>query len=191
PRVAPGLSLPVPVASFAFSGEGSDPAFALHPMLAGPALTRERYLALEEPARDRCAHAVGRFLAELHATDLTLPRACGIPEIDYRVRYQALRERARTALSDAYSREIDPWLEQVIGEFPATAVAAPDRSVLLHGDLSPDHVLYDSTRAEVTGIIDFGDLAIGDPAWDLVYVCEDYGLDFLKRLLAVYPAKDL
>jgi aminoglycoside 2''-phosphotransferase len=35
---------------------------------------------------------------------------------------------------------------------------------LLHGDLSPDHILDDATADRLTGIIDFGDACLGDPA---------------------------
>lgn len=38
--------------------------------------------------------------------------------------------------------------------------------VLIHGDLSPDHILFDREKGVVTGIIDFGDMHIGDPAYD-------------------------
>ena len=40
-------------------------------------------------------------------------------------------------------------------------------TVLIHGDFSSEHVLLDLAEKKVTGIIDFGDAAIGDPAYDL------------------------
>lgn len=39
--------------------------------------------------------------------------------------------------------------------------------VLLHADLSEDHILLDLKSRQVVGIIDFGDVAIGDPAYDV------------------------
>jgi aminoglycoside 2''-phosphotransferase len=47
-----------------------------------------------------------------------------------------------------------------------------------------------SASRTVSGIIDFGDLAIGDPAWDFVYIYEDYGLDFLRRALHAYEPSE-
>jgi aminoglycoside 2''-phosphotransferase len=38
--------------------------------------------------------------------------------------------------------------------------------VLLHGDLSPEHILVDLERTAITGVIDFGDAVVGDPAGD-------------------------
>jgi hypothetical protein len=33
-------------------------------------------------------------------------------------------------------------------------------------------------------------MMIGDPAWDLIFIYEDYGLDFLARLLHTYGGDD-
>ena len=60
---------------------------------------------------------------------------------------------------------------------------ASSEAVLLHGDLSPDHVLFDRSHQRQSGVIDFSDLTIGDPAWDLLYLYADYGVDFVRRLL--------
>ena len=46
-----------------------------------------------------------------------------------------------------------------------------------------------------TAIIDFSDLMIGDPAWDFVYLYEDYGEEFLSTAIHAYrpaePARQL
>jgi aminoglycoside 2''-phosphotransferase len=57
---------------------------------------------------------------------------------------------------------------------------------VLHGDLSPDHFLADTEQARLTGVIDWGDARIGDPAWDLVYIYEDYGPRTLNAFLDHY-----
>ena len=39
---------------------------------------------------------------------------------------------------------------------------------------------------QLTGIIDFGDLAIGSPARDFIYIYEDFGPDLLSAVLDRY-----
>jgi aminoglycoside phosphotransferase (APT) family kinase protein len=39
--------------------------------------------------------------------------------------------------------------------------------VLIHGDFAVEHVLVDTETGRVTGIIDFGDCGLGDPAYDV------------------------
>ncbi|GAA4920631.1 Ser/Thr protein kinase RdoA (MazF antagonist) [Stackebrandtia albiflava] len=54
-----------------------------------------------------------------------------------------------------------------LAELTARAMAAPQApGRLLHGDLSPDHLLFHDGR--VAAVIDFGLARTGDPVWDLV-----------------------
>ena len=57
--------------------------------------------------------------------------------------------------------------------------------MLLHGDFSPDHVLFDRRAEKITGIIDFGDVRIGDPTYDFQWR-EDFGETFWHELLTRY-----
>jgi len=41
------------------------------------------------------------------------------------------------------------------------------RAVATHRDLGPDHILWDSRAGRPTGVIDWEDLCLGDPAFDL------------------------
>lgn len=55
---------------------------------------------------------------------------------------------------------------------------------LIHGDLSPDHFLTDPHLTSLTGIIDFGDAAVSDPVYDYVYLLEDCGEPFTRKVMA-------
>jgi aminoglycoside 2''-phosphotransferase len=78
------------------------------------------------------------------------------------------------------------FIERMIESYLKSDDATSFRPTLLHGDLSPDHVLFDLKAESVTAIIDFGDAVIGDRAWDFLFIYEDYGLDFLSRVLTTY-----
>ena len=54
---------------------------------------------------------------------------------------------------------------------------------LLHGDLSCDHLLFDPQKEQLTGIIDFGDLQIGDPDLDYIYIYEECGEAFTREVM--------
>ncbi len=53
-----------------------------------------------------------------------------------------------------------------------------------HNDLGCEHVLVDSQQGEVTGVIDWSDAAIVDPAKDLGLVLRDLGPDALDVALS-------
>lgn len=57
------------------------------------------------------------------------------------------------------------------------------KPVLLHGDLTPAHLLTDALSCRITGVIDFGDCAIGDPVHD---IWEELIPDFLADDNTIY-----
>ena len=44
----------------------------------------------------------------------------------------------------------------------------PQQTTLVHDDLGAEHILVDAARSSLTGIIDWGDMALHDPAWDFI-----------------------
>jgi aminoglycoside 2''-phosphotransferase len=64
-----------------------------------------------------------------------------------------------------------------------------DRTVaLLHADIKPAHLLVDGGR--VSGLIDWGDVCLGDPDFDLAVIAMFFGQGFLERLLAHLADRD-
>jgi aminoglycoside phosphotransferase (APT) family kinase protein len=60
----------------------------------------------------------------------------------------------------------------------AAVPPSADRT-LIHGDLGAEHVFVDAGR--ITGVIDWGDAAIGDPAVDHGRLMRDLGVDLGQR----------
>jgi len=167
---------------------GPECALMRYPLLPGPALTRERYLRLSEADRELCAGQVAGFLAQMHAIDVSVADGCCVEVADYSAKYEGLLVRAHEHLFEKLARPEQAFVERAIAGYLKSQARCAFKPSLLHGDLSPDHVLYDERSPRVTAIIDFGDMVIGDPAWDLVFIYEDYGLDFFARLLRRYSA---
>ena len=106
---------------------------------------------------------VGRFLSQLGAADA--------PSLRRREGPQAHElEEASTVLS--------PALRRFCGGLLSAYEAPP--SVLIHGDLRPQHLLVKEGR--LSGVLDFGDAAIGDPAWELLPLRHEYGDACARRL---------
>jgi aminoglycoside phosphotransferase (APT) family kinase protein len=85
----------------------------------------------------------------------------------------ALRERVPTAVK---------WIESA-PSVPA-AYAGPPR--LLHNDMSPDHIRVARTGLGVIGILDWSDMAGGDPARDFATLYSWGGGEVLKNMLPAY-----
>jgi aminoglycoside 2''-phosphotransferase len=97
------------------------------------------------------------------------------------------------SLDDRPCEFVRPWLaeEERWSVHARNALARVDRvspSVrVLHNDLHGENILADPQTHEVTAVIDFGDVAYGDPCIDLNYLCE---LDpqSAERIAARYEA---
>jgi hypothetical protein len=58
-----------------------------------------------------------------------------------------------------------------------------------HNDFWHKHIYHDPQRGSITGIIDWGDICITDPAWDF-YGVWAYGERFVDSILSHYEHDD-
>jgi aminoglycoside phosphotransferase (APT) family kinase protein len=116
---------------------------------------------------DTLAKQLGEFLAALHEVPLADAERAGVRsdvETTLAARLEelvALRPQIDARLPDELRRDVDEWFARGV---IATEFAGP--LVLVHNDLLAEHVLVDPQRKCVIGIIDWGDVGTGDPAFD-------------------------
>lgn len=175
PVLAPLLPLAIPTPSYVGVDEHVEdpwPFFGAR-LLPGHELALS---GLPDVARASLAGALGAFLRELHAaTTLTAAQAATsepLPDDPMhrawpRARISDTRHLLETLASDG-AWNTDVRVQRLLEE--ATELEAPNAaSVLVHGDLHIRHLLVQLTggAARATGVIDWGDLCLGDPAVDL------------------------
>jgi aminoglycoside phosphotransferase (APT) family kinase protein len=166
PRLAPLLPVPVPAPELV--GEPSElfprPFFGAL-LLPGDELGDAE---LSDDARDGLGARLGAFLRALHAPgvreqadpDRRLPLDPN-GRADMAVRVPRTRERlaALADLTRAESRAAERILREAERLPPSSAHA------VVHGDFHVRHVLVEDGR--VSGVIDWGDVCVGDPSIDL------------------------
>ena len=182
PRIAPFISTPIPRPEF---HEASSPAglgLVTYPLLRGKALTRRRFLSMTDSGRNHCAASVAQFLRELHIVPLSCAKC--IPVFNPLEYYAELHTKAEAALFAHLPPILTAFLRELFHRYTEEAVHFPSHQVLLHGDFGPDHILSSIRHFPMlTGIIDFGDMRIGPPAWDIVFLYEDLGIEFMRAFL--------
>ena len=143
-----------------------DGCFASYLLIPGVPLTSARFSALPTSTAQRVIGAAVTLLKDLHAFDLNefklsgaWPRMWSPGQFADRLR----KDRLPTLFArvPALSVPVERFLrryehDQALGE------------VVLHGDLVGDHLLLDEHAGRLAGIIDFSDVALGDPAHDLL-----------------------
>jgi len=103
-----------------------------------------------------------RDLRQAYADDLALAEAVVFPELS------PVGRRTVRQIYEAYLTE-DDFFEY--------------EPCLLHADVSAEHLLVDEA-GHLVGVIDFGDLVVSDPAYDLMFLYEEFGADVVSELVA-------
>jgi aminoglycoside phosphotransferase (APT) family kinase protein len=160
--------LPLAISAPTYVGRASDVfpwPFAGYALIAG---TPASEVTLDDAARCALAAPLGNFLHALHAVETAPLVERGLPpdeigRLDPVKRIRLARERvdslAQAGVEDGAT--LVAWLET----HPPQSLAAGRRTIV-HGDLYARHILLDDRRG-VAGVIDWGDIHLGDPALDI------------------------
>jgi aminoglycoside phosphotransferase (APT) family kinase protein len=165
PRLAGHLPLPVPQPMWVGV---PDDAFRWPWFGAGHLGGRELPEAgIPDDRRAPLAEQLGEFLRALHAPMLRSRLGAGMPIDPNRRADMAFRVPAtRTHLERLAAGGLwQPPLEVEALLADAARLPPSPHLSIVHGDLHARHVLVDGGR--VTGVIDWGDVCLGDPAIDL------------------------
>jgi aminoglycoside phosphotransferase (APT) family kinase protein len=175
--VARFSTLPVPEPVFADAEAGVLAYFKLPGL---PLMDRP----VEEPAR--LAPALGGFVGRLHRAPLG--------EIEPLVQRDFYPLTAWLEDAERYYRRVAQRVpaadRRLIEDFlGSTPPAEPGAEAFGHNDLGAEHVLVDVGTGAVTGVIDWTDAAIADPARDLALIYRDLGPKVFDLALAHYGGR--
>ena len=167
PMLAPMLPLPIPQPIFnGQPGEDYPYYFSGYLLLPG---TTACHLEWTDAQRTECAVVLASFLASLHGVPVDAETRNWAPGDE--LRRADLEKRVPQVI--ARLKSLAPRLKNVDVSAVLTAVqecasASPwsDLGCWVHGDLYARHLLADDTH-KLSGIIDWGDIHLGDRAVDL------------------------
>jgi aminoglycoside phosphotransferase len=177
--------LPVPVPRPVHVDDGSRPPFSRHAEIRGAELLPREWASMRAGPRRALAVQLAAFMTALHAVEPTPAMRAVWP----RVTLAGLSHRALAGLP-AWRAHLDAaTIDRLVRQLGAWAGEAPAADVILHGDLGVSHLLYDPATARLTGVIDFGDLMLGDPARDFLGLRDDFPPVILAEVLEAYPVE--
>ncbi|MFE2537248.1 phosphotransferase family protein [Streptomyces sp. NPDC059371] len=181
-----GISpLPVPEPTFTVAEQG---CLAYRKLPGAPLLDMPRHRRSAHGAS--IAATLGELLTALHA--VPIERLAGLVDADHQPpaewRHEATENYVTVAgrIPAAYRRPVEAFLD-----------AAPPHDewtpAFSHNDLGIEHVLIDPVAWTVTGIIDWSDAAIVDPAYDFGLLHRDLGPAATRAAISSYrtDANDL
>ena len=180
-------SLPLPVVEHLHQvrdSAGAPHGYAIYRFIPGSGVEPR---TLSPSARAALAKMLAEFLRSLHDMNGEPVKSMLRREDEYDLSRQYQHEAEekiaphlsgaeRNCLRDCFTRHLDDPLN-----FPASPR-------ILHADLSADHVLC--VDGSVTGILDWGDVCLGDPDYDFAYLYEDFGEAFVRDMALHYGHAD-
>lgn len=184
------MRLPLPVPRPTYYAIPHCPPFTVHDEIIGEPLTREEWENMPATKRDKAASDLAAFMKALHSLPVELGLTCGLKKLDFTELAGDLRGKTTGTIHDLLDQQNQARLAETLESWSLDSSSEHQPPVLLHCDMGPGHVLYQPHSGLLTGVIDFGDLAIGDPARDFIYIYEDFGPMILEEVLARYVGND-
>lgn len=169
PRLAPLLPLTVPVPIML----DESPLRVRHVMV--PGFAAPVFLLDAEDGR-----RLGEFLRCLHVVPVNIYVETGVPqEVIARSELLATLERMLHRVLPLLPERLNDQGGELLRR-----IALRTPSTLIHGDLGPEHVMSEDGR--ITGIIDWSDARIGDPALDLAWALYGTPEPFAEAVATAY-----
>lgn len=140
--------------------------FAAYPLIAGLPLTPERFSALPMNAGKALLADATALLNRLHSLE---PRR--IRPMNQWPRLwtaEQFAERIANVRLPLLAGRMTGMVSPIIAFLDRYRADRVPRYVVLHGDLVGDHMLIEEGTGRLAGIIDFSDVSLGDPAYDLL-----------------------
>jgi len=174
----PVSPLPVPARNYISDG------FVGYRKIQGEQLSFALFANLSKSARARVAQQLGNFLSALHNFPVEKAANIGIAHAWNGLHHQTGRyflEHVAPKLSSTARKNSVPLMESLLAE--------EFEGKIIHGDFYlPDHVFYNEGKQELSGVIDFGDVTIYDPAHDWQCVVETGSEAFFEAVMEHYQA---
>jgi len=139
---------------------------------------------------DDSAKLLGDFLTKVHniqAADFKESLIPTIHTVDYWNNfYTSIKLEIYPLLEQVYRSQMDQLFQNFFHQYRNEE----STKCVIHGDLTCANILYNPTHHLVTGVIDFTDAQISDPAFDFAGFYWDFGGDFTRKVLAHYDGTE-
>lgn len=184
PLLEEALSTPIPHFTYIGHGDENDPfLFVGYHKLDGLALEDVNITVGQLSA---LAASLAIFLNELHSFPVALALQTGVQghtPAQWRERYQERYTELQIRVFPLLDKELRTNSEQLWEEFLDNEAIFTFQPVRIHCDLACEHIFCDPVHGVLTGVIDWGDATIGDPALDFEGFTMDEGGSSLRMYL--------
>ncbi len=141
----------------------------------------------------KIAREIGDFLSELHSDEL-LKEAIRNRIVEsafscekYREYWEKYFENIQVSIFKSMNSTQKRWIINLFNRFLNKKENFNFKYTIIHGDFDTSNILVDPKTLKITGIVDFEESRIYDPAADFLFYDEED--DFLSEILSNYKGK--
>lgn len=160
-----------------------DKSIAGYDMVGGRELTLSRFRKLSASEKDTIAKQLAEFISTLHTTPKSTIAKYNVQTENQEINYKNLIRDVKKLLFPRLRKQDIQAIEEYFAKLK-DALGHNYSNALVHNDLVPAHILWDSKNKQIN-IIDFSDRAFGDPAIDFSGLFE-YGTKFTEKVFRLY-----
>lgn len=181
------VKVPIPIPIYeAFDEPEPGKVFTGYRLIEGNPLWRNSLLEIKND--EQIASQLVSFLSAMHSISGDLAsRELPLEARHPREEMSDLFEKIQRKLFPFMRKESQISVTESFEDFLGGEALSKVNLALIHGDFGASNILWDSGRAEISGIIDFGGSGIGDPAYDFAGLLSSYGEGFFNRCIYQYP----
>lgn len=159
--------------------------FVTYRFIKGKRFSREVASLFSDREKITIAAQLGDFLSKLHTFPLNKLKSKKIDKDfivdEWSARLIGIRKDIFPLITDTEKE----WTEKLILNFLNTVRKSEIRFCVIHADIAPEHIIINPKTHQLAGVIDFGDVEIGDPAYDFGFLGR-YGQEFLNTVYNTY-----
>ncbi|MGD6878526.1 aminoglycoside phosphotransferase family protein [Bacillus infantis] len=136
------------------------------------------------------ARVLGDFLTKLHSIDPAEADTMDLETLHTFEYWESLYSSVQQEIFPYLKRMEKDLIDSIFRDFLDALPGYSIKKSIIHGDLTASNIIYSEKNGRISGIIDFTDAQLGDPAFDFAGIYWAYGEDFTSEVLSWYQTNE-
>ncbi|WP_246020240.1 aminoglycoside phosphotransferase family protein [Lysinibacillus telephonicus] len=157
--------------------------FVGYRLLTGEPMNEQLFCSLPSETKEKISYQIAEFIDQVCSFSIEQAKSLNIPEKNFYQYYLDIFNEVKEKAFNKINQDMQTYISFRFEKYLKNKNHFRYSPKVLYADLSMDHLLFDQKRQELTGIIDFGDMKIGDPDYEYLYLLEEFGELFTKNVM--------
>ncbi len=187
PELQKGIDLRIPCPELVGTDPRTGLRFSGYRRIDGVPLEPEVLFGLDPAVQASLMEQIVRFIRQMHSFPVDRATRLGLQSNDYEAEYAGDLWQTRELVYPMLDQRERDYVGRLYEGYLGDVRNFDYEPTVLHADLSPEHIILDPATQAIVGVIDSGDMVIGDPDYELHWLYASYRDELLRRYLAHNP----